>query len=239
MIILSFDVGIKNMAYCIVKFNEKTDNNHTILKWGIINCAENILNNNLKCCVSRKGILCNKDACNQVSINDTILGFCNLKTCQKELNTNYSNKNIKKVTKKTTKDISLKDLGDVLFNELNNIPLTDIDCIVIENQPALKNPTMKSLQIMLFSFFLYKKPKNNPDLVFFNASNKLKIYTGPEINTSHIKNKYNKRKFKSIQITEFMLEKYNIDKLHYFKSNTKKDDLSDCYMQCLTYYYYK
>ena len=132
MIILSFDVGIKNMAYCIVKFNEKTDNNHTILKWGIINCAENILNNNLKCCVSRKGILCNKDACNQVSINDTILGFCNLKTCQKELNTNYSNKNIKKVTKKTTKDISLKDLGDVLFNELNNIPLTDIDCIVIE-----------------------------------------------------------------------------------------------------------
>jgi len=35
--ILSFDVGIKNLAYCLM---EKTDNNIKILKWEIINLVE-------------------------------------------------------------------------------------------------------------------------------------------------------------------------------------------------------
>lgn len=35
--ILSFDVGIKNLAYCIVEFK---DNSHTILDWGILDIME-------------------------------------------------------------------------------------------------------------------------------------------------------------------------------------------------------
>ena len=30
----------------------------------------------------------------------------------------------------------------------------DVDLVVIENQPALKNPTMKSIQMMIYSYFL-------------------------------------------------------------------------------------
>ena len=35
--VLSFDVGIKNLAYCLI---EKTDEDFKILKWGIINLVD-------------------------------------------------------------------------------------------------------------------------------------------------------------------------------------------------------
>ena len=36
MIILSFDVGIKNLAYCVL------DSKHIIYHWGVINVLENV-----------------------------------------------------------------------------------------------------------------------------------------------------------------------------------------------------
>ena len=43
MKILSFDVGIKNLAYCIIEVETKENKEHKIVDWGIINCAEALL----------------------------------------------------------------------------------------------------------------------------------------------------------------------------------------------------
>jgi hypothetical protein len=68
--------------------------------------------------------------------------------------------------------------------------LLDVDIVVIENQPSLKNPQMKSIQMILYSYFLILgKTIGNGDksngyidkIDFCSASNKLKIYDGPEI----------------------------------------------------------
>ena len=41
-----------------------------------------------------------------------------------------------------------------LLKKLGEIEWGKIDKVVIENQPALKNPTMKSVQMILYSYFL-------------------------------------------------------------------------------------
>ena len=39
--IISFDVGIKNLAYCVVSFNNSLDvYDHTIEDWGVIDIME-------------------------------------------------------------------------------------------------------------------------------------------------------------------------------------------------------
>ena len=61
MKILSFDVGIKNLAYCLFSINCFNDNILKILKWDVINlcdtCNTNVLNKKYTCS------LCKKNAC--------------------------------------------------------------------------------------------------------------------------------------------------------------------------------
>ena len=38
-----------------------------------------------------------------------------------------------------------------------NKRLIDVENIFIENQPVLKNPTMKTIQIILYSYYLIKR----------------------------------------------------------------------------------
>jgi hypothetical protein len=62
MQIISIDVGIKNLAYCIIDMNKTTDtsdNEYKIIKWDSINlCGED-----MKCIVlTEKGIICNNKA---------------------------------------------------------------------------------------------------------------------------------------------------------------------------------
>lgn len=242
MKILSFDVGIKNLAFCIIEVTEKEEKSHKILDWGIINCAEELLSDSLKCCVCKKGKVCDKPACNKVVLNNgEILGFCKLKSCQSSMTSTYSSKDIKKNKIKTTKDLSLDEIGQEMFKQLfSKEELLNVDKIVIENQPVLKNPTMKSIQMLLYSYFIFiKNLKETGDysIHLFNARKKLAIYDGPKIDDSKIKDAYKKRKYLSVEYTNYFLQKYNIDRKEYFSNNTKKDDLADCYLQGLTFFY--
>ena len=103
MKILSWDVGIINLSYCILEYNEDTKENK-ILFWGIINL-----------------------------IDDPIM--------KKNMNLVFEN-----IPKK---------LDENKF-------LLDVDAVVIENQPSLKNPKMKSIQMIVYSYFLmYGKVLNH------------------------------------------------------------------------------
>lgn len=93
--------------------------------------------------------------------------------------------------------------------KLNQIPeLLEVDYVYIENQPVLKNPQMKSIQMILYSYFLFygitdgiliQKTCEDGSVEEYNhkvksvdlcsASNKLKVYDGPEISLEDLKKK--------------------------------------------------
>ena len=67
--IISFDVGIKNLAYCVVSFNNSLDvYDHTIEDWGVIDIMEKFLDEAVKCSVNKKGVLCGCPAVSAVNI---------------------------------------------------------------------------------------------------------------------------------------------------------------------------
>lgn len=235
--ILSFDVGIKNLAYCLIEF---TDNENKILDWGIINMMDKFTADTLKCSVSKKGSLCGCDAINFVDIDGKQIGFCNKKTCQTILTTNYGKKEIKKLKKITTKTISLLDISKEMIVQLSqNENMLTADLVVIENQPVLKNPSMKSIQMVLYTYFVINGCVNGSikDIIMFNAGRKLEVYNGPEIELKEgiKKGSYAERKYLSIEYTLNLIKEDN-SMYEFFTKHKKKDDLADSYLQCLTYY---
>jgi hypothetical protein len=208
MRILSWDVGIYNLSYCII---EKIENETPkIIGWDIVNLVDNE---------------------------------------QMKKNRNLLFENIPR--------------------KLHEIPqLLDVDLVVIENQPSLKNPQMKSIQMILYSYFLIlgkvignESTKSYIDKIdFCSASNKLKIYDGPEIILEEKKSKKNnikqveeqsvnedivKKKSSSVKYADkkrlaiehakYFIEKYSPQYIDFFNSHKKKDDLSDSFLQGLYY----
>lgn len=222
MKILSWDVGIINLSYCIIDFNEESKEKN-IIKWGIINLIENP----------------------EMKKNMTLV-FENIP----------------------------KKLHENEF-------LLDVDGVVIENQPSLKNPKMKSIQMVVYSYFLmYGKVLNiNENKIkfidFCNASNKLKVYKGPIILIENLKKKkvknnslitdfveknesekeeiknenketqlkekkksnklsYGDKKKMAVEHVKYFLKENNDkENLEFFELHKKKDDLADSYLQGL------
>ena len=239
MKILSWDVGIINLSYCILDYNKET-NEKKILKWGIINLID---------------------------------------TPDMKKNMNLVFENIP------------RKLNENRF-------LLDVDYVVIENQPSLKNPKMKSIQMIVYSYFLmYGKILNTNEnkiqqIDFCNASNKLKVYKGPVISLDDLKRKkkktgekqtiekflvnedktevvdeevgevveeevgeveiegsievikpikekkiklsYTDKKKMAVEHVKYFLKEYNDDEnLQFFMEHKKKDDLADSYLQGL------
>jgi hypothetical protein len=221
MKILSWDVGIYNLSYCIIE--KKENEEPKIIGWNIVNLVDN-------------------------------------EEMKKNRNLLFEN----------------------IPRKLSEIPeLLDVDCVVIENQPSLKNPQMKSIQMILYSYFLIlgkiigngELTKNYIDKIdFCSASNKLKVYNGPIIKleekkvkkgglkkTKNIENvietedelpkeniieekpkkgsslKYADKKRLAIEHTKYFLEKNNTEYIDFFNTHKKKDDLSDSYLQGLYY----
>ena len=186
--ILSFDIGIKNLAYCILDKDE--DNKLSIIKWDIIK----LLEDNEKC----KGFPLDELT----------------KRLYKQLNSHFYSYNITKV--------------------------------LLENQPVLKNPVMKSVQMIVFSFFQYQAillAREINTIKLINASNKLKVgKTFTEINNNEdiikIKSKYTRNKKFAIEYTYKILQDRieNFETLiEYFKENKKRDDLADAFLQGMYY----
>lgn len=241
MKILSWDVGIYNLCYCILERNITEDGTKIIkiLDWDIVNLVDNEL-------------------------------------MKKNRNLLFEN----------------------IPRKLQERPqLLDVDLVVIENQPSLKNPQMKSIQMILYSYFLILgKIVGNGDkslsyidkVEFCSASNKLKIYDGPpiiledkpkrkskktidllkkenedikeginedtdvildedicnidEIQDPNIKKKksnvmaYKDKKRLAIEHAKYFVTKNDIGFLDFFNKHKKKDDLADSYLQGLYWF---
>ena len=213
---LSFDVGIKNLAYCEITPNRE------IVNWGIIN-----LNENPMCCMELKK-KCEKQASYFLEkdgekkyyctghINHKSLS-CDKKTKKKKLNTNHD----------------ICKLSQICIKKLKTLNLENIKHILIENQPALKNPVMKSVQMIVYTFFIIsgimEESSSIENIHMVNARNKLKVYKGPEIKCD--KKGYAKNKYLSIEYTKKMIDNEKEEIRDIFKNSKKKDDLADSYLQ--------
>lgn len=217
MYYLGWDIGIKNLAYCIV--NEES----IIKEINIIKLIDEELH--ICSCNNKNGKKCTHKAIFKDKIGKN---YC------KRHSTDV--KGLKKIKIKKCKNYSLEELGRNLFKKLDeNSLFLDCEHIIIENQPVLKNPTMKSLQIMLYSYFLLKNKKMQ-SIQLVNACNKLKVYKGSlptelEVKIKKIKDKYRKNKMLAIEHAKIMMEKQP-DVLEYFSSHKKQDDLADAFLMC-------
>jgi hypothetical protein len=272
MLILSFDVGIKNLAYSIIKYND--DNTIEILEWNVINLLKDVFDNQKKCdncskkanfkskneefhfCKKHKKNI-NKEKPLELEKFDKKLDKCSLDKCKKkvkylcngkkicashkvlllkEYNKNYKLQKIKLLNCKNfpINDLLIKIIK--IFNE-KYIQFLLVDIVLIELQPVLKGPKMKTISNHIYSYFLINGVTNSQlnmsNVYYINASNKLKFCKEKiDLDIS----KYKNRKKAAILNTIFVLDSLKQEKFtEFFNLSKKKDDLSDCLLQCLYY----
>lgn len=168
--------------------------------------------------------------------------------------THYNKKGESFVKKIKTKKVSiincnkqpLQDLSEKLFHKLDKIFLDfiKIDNVIIENQPSLRNPNMKTLASILYSYFVIRgiidkeKTKSSiKEVKFVSPSNKLKIN---EENTTKVFNKCEKNNAKVYKLTKNLGIKYckaiiNDDDNKKIDNIKKKDDMCDAFLQGFQY----
>ena len=207
---LSFDVGIKNLAYC------KLTENKVIESWGIIN-----LNENPQCDVHLKK-RCEKQCTYEIKGDEKVKYCC----------TAHSKRFPKK--KKLNVNHDLMKISQLCVDKLREIDISDVNHVLIENQPALKNPVMKSIQMIIYTFFIMDGLMKEESLIesihMVNARNKLKVYKGPPIECNK-KDKYAQNKFLSVEYTKEMIKGEEDKFIKLFDESKKKDDLADAYLQ--------
>jgi hypothetical protein len=181
-------------------------------------------------------VKCSKKA--TFSVKDKLtLCYCNqhLKMIQKKENIEAIE--IKKDKKDSVKGHSILDLSKSLYQHLDSLKdiMLNVDEIIIENQPVLKNPTMKTIQILLYSYFVLNGILKNTvkNISFFSASKKLDAFN--DINNtlfnsvSHLSGQYQINKKLSILFTLEMI-KNDPKWFAFFNKHQKKDDLADAYL---------
>ena len=290
MKIISWDVGIINLAYCIL---EKNEEGCKILDWGTLNLLniENHQchgfidsNSNKSICtkpckyyyqtggdtyyfcglhkkqcqkiekceliiekykgditceeITSKGTICGKK-CNSL-INNKHL--CNYHA--KRLKNKHENNDIKKIIVPNASKAPIEFIKRNLIDHLDsNKQFLDVNYVLIENQPSMKNPKMKSVAETLYSWFLIRglvdKTGFLENIYYLSPSNKIKVKNdNVEKELAKIKNESKKYKFtKNVGIiyTRDILKGQD-NWLEYLNANKKKDDLCDSFLQGLYFY---
>lgn len=227
MLIVSFDVGIKNLAYSIIEFDSDNEN-------GSDNDSDNV-----------------SDVA--PPHNYKVLKKTKLHSWRK-IDLECTKHDLEKITNNL-----LEVLDTITYEQIDNVHSEKI-VVVIENQPALKSPTMKSIQILIYGYFNTVAKYNSLDLQtkLLSAKSKLKYIETFSDYAKHIvelqkrtheecvksnkripKNKegYAKNKNDSVQFTRWLLTEITNDTKHNNELDMlkKKDDVCDSYLQGLYY----
>jgi len=296
MKILSWDVGIKNLAYCLI---EKPDdkNEFEIKKWNVINLAEEqqlcqfSVRGGNQCQQVAKHEVKNKDKidfCSVATHGNTVINGGSIFTCATHLDKfkpefiEYSKKEtrkcvfpkckldackgiensnnycwckthfdkgsiqmlkkitIKKFTNKSCMKQSLQNLTVNLYGILDELKeFLQVDYVLIENQPSMKNPTMKTIAMLLFAYFVregvHKKNENKSKIIevkFICPSNKLKVDKATTSSVLKQGNVYKMTKKLGIKYCQALI---NIQDNVILNSHKKKDDMCDAFLQGFQY----
>jgi hypothetical protein len=182
--ILSWDVGIKHLAFCIL---EKRDNWVRILDWDNINLLAyepkkcQGIKNNGKCCTSNAGkyygdeYYCGQHGPDFLETKNTekmcehlVSGtkpcpkkgtWLQLKSDKSLCSTHYKQMaKGKKVKKVKCTGAAIGSLAEALVRTLDNHrsyrSFMTVNEVIIENQPSFLNPTMKTMSAMILGYFI-------------------------------------------------------------------------------------
>lgn len=263
MKLISFDIGIKNLALCII--NNTIKDTYKIEHWDLLNIDDekNKCEYNNKCKGKKmyelsndkeKKIYCNNhknklmykieknntekcDICGNETIyisklnNKKVGGWC--KT-HKDENKKYKNDYKTKLIKNEKSTIENK--GMILYKLLDKLDINDIDMILIENQPSMKNPVMKTISILVYSYFILRKLDNKYkyEIKLIAPSRKLKV---KEESTEILENTNENKIYKTTKnlSIKYCLELISDKDKEILNKYKKKDDLCDAFLQ--GYYY--
>lgn len=224
--IVTIDVGLKNLAMCIMSCSDANDfKTYNIHAWDVYNTLEE----EEKYCTE---ILKNKKVCNR----KCSYLHNNIYTCKmhfpKDLSFEKHKLKIKKVD-----DFLLQDIAKIVVNKVENIVkdnynlFEQVTGIYIELQPKV-NAKMKFTSHIIYGKLVDLLQNQKKTIVrFVRASQKLKAYSGPPLDCK-LKGAYAKRKWLSVQYTKWFLEnKFNDEErlkwLPFFNVCKKSDDISD------------
>jgi len=239
--IASFDIGIKNLAFCIMQYEPDNEEGkqYPIQEWKNIDLTDPECLSDQFCCANLKSkkdengnfVKCVK----QAKVNAEGLYYCAAHNPDK---TKY-------VVKKAQKayDVPLKKSCINMIKRLDeyeDIWLTKVDHVIIETQYT-RNRKMITQSDLLYSYFIMKHILNDEsrisDVKFVSSRNKLKVYNGPKVNVNR-KNAKDQRKMLAVEYCKYMI-KNDVSNLSYLeKFPKKKDDLSDCFLQGAWYLKY-
>jgi len=259
--ILSFDMGIRNLAYCVVDISGSS---FVILDWDNYDLLAGSDSQTASRCVcsgppswldNSSSIWCKKCVkAGKTSLkglpNDIKFNIKSLKEfCEKSgwaipkkpkkddymdlIKKAYLLPYIKpKGTMKTDLGILLVAIEKFLDSRL--VKFSEVSIIRIENQPVFDAPTMKSVQIILYTLLTYRLRKEHNwtgEIVFVHASKKTE--EAQEV-VDKAGGDYKARKDTAELLT---LEKLKGSEhrvwLDYFNSKKKKSDLADAFLMCL------
>ena len=154
------------------------------------------------------------------------LSYCAFLVCENKISvTDWQNI---QVTKGGIKSISLQCLTEQILSSLEEHfdDASRFDYVIIENQPMLKNGLMKTVSVMIYTFFNMLKMHhgNIKDIRFVSAMNKLK-------GTNLAQSTYKERKKSSIELCKIYIDEYCPQYGDWFIKQSKKDDYADCLNQ--------
>lgn len=296
-IYLSWDVGIANLAYCLIEKIDEKLGEFKIKRWGIINLREQPIvcqqenKNGMNCkhkaifysvkgtvrnyyCKTHskkyipdeiKQIKCeNMEKCAHIinNIKSDTAHLCDKKAiscieldgvnspyCRTHLGAHLKQigkgNSLKKINTVNANKIPIQTLAIKLFELLDKIPeFIDVHEVLIENQPTHKNPTMKTISSILFSYFVLRGIVGKHKIVnvkFICPSNKLKVGSDADRKLKNIKEEggddkrvYNMTKKLGIKFCKELI-KDDKQNLEFINKQRKQDDLCDSFLQ--GYYY--
>lgn len=146
---------------------------------------------------------------------------------------------VKPISRKKCTSMDLHFLAQRLYQKLDEHPqinqILAADEILIENQPVLKNPTMKTMGTLLFAYFVLRGAKC---VKHVSPANKMKVNEDESMEILSTTKKtdqiYKLTKDLGIKFTRQLLAD-DAQRLAFLDGYKKKDDLCDSFL--LAYYY--
>jgi hypothetical protein len=242
--ILTIDVGLRNLAMCIMSAQEKSDiSSYNIHLWETYNTLDS---DDYTCeSLQKSGNVCGKK-CGFKYVKDSQQIFCCKTHFPKELK---KGKQVDKkyiFKKKMVNDYLLQDIAKIVLTRLQDIYNTNkelfnsVTQVLIELQPKMNRKAIFTSHI-LYGKLVELYLGSSTTIRFVRASQKLKAYTGPEI-VCKLKGAYAQRKWLSVQYTKWFLENIFSQEqkekwLPDFLSCKKADDRSDTALMAINALY--
>ncbi len=226
-IVISFDVGIINLAYCVLGL---TDTGPVIYDWNIINMAGG--NPSLTCSAKLKTAGAPK-CTHKAFYLDNGIAFC-------KIHGSPSSPSMER--NMTVANVTEFELKERLFRALDANPIFLVpNMVLVEQQPLKGMEKIRGVGHALFDYFVLRgtldKGKQYKVLKFIDAKNKLTIYEGPPI-SCHLKTQYARNKWYSIKYCNWAIRDLPCATEYFDNFGQKTDDLADCFLQGLWFLKY-